>query len=80
MSPLAQEVIETLAKEEDTALLAEVLDFYEYVKAKKNRGKWQNIPQVEPTSEEVKICNQYKEEEHEWVDFEVLAQELGIDD
>ncbi|KOA20838.1 hypothetical protein CLHOM_09810 [Clostridium homopropionicum DSM 5847] len=35
MSPLAKEVIEKLSKENDAQVLAEVLDFYEYLKQKK---------------------------------------------
>ena len=40
MSPLAKEVIEKLSHEEDVELLAEVLDFYEYVKQKKIKKMW----------------------------------------
>lgn len=35
MSPLAKEIIDKLNKEEDSHVLAEVLDFYEYLKQKK---------------------------------------------
>jgi hypothetical protein len=38
MSPLAKEIIEKLNKEDDAQVLAEVLDFYEYLKQKKNKG------------------------------------------
>ena len=34
MSPLAKEIIDKLNKEEDILVLAEVLDFYEYIKEK----------------------------------------------
>ncbi|MDF2614480.1 MAG: hypothetical protein K0S71_2266 [Clostridia bacterium] len=83
MSPIAQQVIETLAKEQDTELLSEVLDFYEYIKHKKHKHTnrlWDSIEEDEATPEEIGICNRYKDEEHEFVDFHSLVQELGIDE
>lgn len=38
MSPLAKELVEKLNNEEDTQVLAQVLDFYEYLKQKKIRN------------------------------------------
>lgn len=38
MSPLAKEIIEKLNREEDSEVLSEVLDFYEYLKQKKIRA------------------------------------------
>jgi hypothetical protein len=35
MSPLAKEIIDKLNNEKDSEVLAEVLDFYEYIKQKK---------------------------------------------
>jgi len=35
MSPLAEEIINKLNKEQDITVLAEVLDYYEYLKQKK---------------------------------------------
>ncbi|MGL4346347.1 MAG: hypothetical protein ACRCTE_14200 [Cellulosilyticaceae bacterium] len=80
MSPLAKEVIEKLSHEEDVELLAEVLDFYEYVKQKKVKKMWEKIEEVEPTDEEVEICNQYQSKEQELMDFNSLVQELGLDE
>jgi len=83
MSPIAQQIIDTLTKEQDTELLSEVLDFYEYIKQKKlklAKISWDSIEEDEPTSEEEEICNKYKHEEHELVDFHSLVQELGEDD
>lgn len=80
MSPLAKEVIEKLSHEEDVELLAEVLDFYEYVKQKKAKRMWESIQETEPTSEEIKICNQYQNEEQELLDFDSFVQELGLDE
>ena len=37
MSPLAKEIIDRLNREDDELILSEVLDFYEYVKQKKQR-------------------------------------------
>lgn len=37
MSPLAKDIIEKLNNEQDTRVLAEVLDFYEYLKQKNDK-------------------------------------------
>lgn len=42
MSPLAKEIIDKLNREEDSQVLAEVLDFYEYLKQKKNKELQKN--------------------------------------
>ena len=45
MSPLAKMIIQALENEDDDIVLAEVLDFYEYLKEKKKRQKdilWKN--------------------------------------
>jgi hypothetical protein len=44
MSPLAKEIIEKLNKEEDPRVLAEVLDFYDYLKQKKQKELQKNGP------------------------------------
>ena len=80
MSPLAKEVIENLSHEEDVELLAEVLDFYEYVKQKKIKKMWETMEEVDPTDEEIKICNEYQSKEQEMMDFDSLVQELGLDE
>ena len=80
MSPLAKEVIEKLSHEEDNELLAEVLDFYEYVKHKKFKNMWENIKEVEPTEEEIEKCNAYQSKSQEMMDFDLLIQELGLDE
>ena len=80
MSPLAKEVIDKLSQEEDTELLAEVLDFYEYVKQKKIKKMWESIEEVDPTDEEIEICNQYQSTKQEVMDFDSLVQELGLDE
>ena len=62
MSPLAKMIIQALENEDDDIVLAEVLDFYEYLKEKKKRQKdilWKNIQEDEPTNEEVEIINNY---------------------
>lgn len=80
MSPLAKEVIEKLSHEDDVELLAEVLDFYEYVKQKKVKKMWESIKETEPTDEERELCNQYQSKEQELVDFDLLVQELGLNE
>lgn len=63
MSPLAKQVIDVLEKEEDNNLLAEVLDFYGYLKAKKRKEedmKLQLVKEDEATEEEVAIINRYE--------------------
>jgi hypothetical protein len=83
MRPLAKEIIEKLNKEEDVRVLAEVLDFYEYLKQKKSKElqkKWTNIDEVEPTEEESRICQQYKDENEEIISLENLMQELNLNE
>ena len=80
MSPLAKEVIEKLSHEEDVELLAEVLDFYEYVKQKKIKKMWETMEEVDPTDDEIEICNEYQSKEQEVMDFDLLVQELGLDE
>ena len=56
MSPLEKMIIQALENEDDDIILAEVLDFYEYLKEKKKRQKdtlWKNIQEDEPTNEEI---------------------------
>ena len=53
MSPLEKMIIQALENEDDDIILAEVLDFYEYLKEKKKRQKdtlWKNIQEDEPTN------------------------------
>ena len=82
MSPLAKEIIEKLNKEDDAQVLAEVLDFYEYLKQKKNKGlqrRWVYIEEDEPTEEEIKLYKQYKESKEEFIPLENIMQELNLD-
>ncbi len=82
MSPLAKKVIEVLKNESDEVVLAEVLDFYEYLKQKKrNTDIWKNISEDEPTKDEIKIINNYiKEENKESVSLDSLVKDLGLDE
>ena len=55
MSPLAKQVIKSLSQEKENLILAEVLDFYEYLKVKRKRdieNQWQNVEDEIPTEEE----------------------------
>ncbi|MBU3109857.1 hypothetical protein [Clostridium gasigenes] len=82
MSPLAKEVIDVLGKEEDNNLLAEVLDFYGYLKAKKRKEediKWQLVKADEATDEEVDIINRYESNKTDnSISLDMLTKELGI--
>lgn len=82
MSPLAKEIIEKLNKEEDIKVLAEVLDFYEYLKQKENKHsqkKWLDIVEVEPTDYEKKLYQQYKNSNEEIIPLENIINELNLD-
>jgi hypothetical protein len=82
MSPLAKEIIEKLNKEEDVKILAEVLDFYEYLKQKGNKHshkKWLEIAEEEPTDDERKLYQQYKSSNEEVIPLENVINELNLD-
>lgn len=82
MSPLAEEVIKKLSKEQDKQVLAEVLDFYEYLKQKKEKElqkEWDSIEEDEPDAEEIKTCNEYKKSEEDLIPLENLIRELNLD-
>lgn len=81
MSPLAKEIIEKLNREEDSQVLAEVLDFYEYLKQKKNKSiqnRWQHLEEDEPTEEETKLYKQYKDVKEEFIPLENIMKELNL--
>ncbi|MEG0799491.1 MAG: hypothetical protein RSG51_03660 [Bacilli bacterium] len=63
MNPLTKEVIDILEKEEDNNLIAEVLDFYEYLKVKKEKEEAvkSNLVKVDECEiEECKNCKHVK--------------------
>ena len=84
MSPLAKMIIHALENEDDDIVLAEVLDFYEYLKEKKKRQKdilWKNIQEDEPTNEEVEIINNYiQNDSNDTISLDDLAKDLGINE
>lgn len=83
MSPLAKEIIDKLNREEDELVLSEVLDFYEYVKQKKQRElqkKWDIIEEVEPMEDEKKLYQDYKNKEDEVVTLENVIKELNLNE
>lgn len=83
MSPLAKEIIEKLNKEKDTRVLAEVLDFYEYLKQKRNKElqkKWANVDEVEPSEDEIKLYENYKESKEELIPLDDFMKELNLDE
>ncbi len=79
MSPLAKEVIDKLSKEHDAQVLAEVLDFYEYLKQKKEK-EWNIIKEDEPDEEEIKILKEYKNSQEDLIPLEDLIKELNLDE
>jgi len=83
MSPLAKEIIDKLNKEEDILLLAEVLDFYEYIKQKKYKDlqkKWLQIEEEEPTEDEIKLYQEYKDIKEEEIPLENIIRELNLNE
>ncbi|BAH07759.1 hypothetical protein [Clostridium kluyveri] len=81
MSSLAKKIIEKLNKENDVQILAEVLDFYEYLKQKKSENlqkRWECIEEDEPTEEEIKSYDQYKESKEEVIPLENIMEELNL--
>ncbi|MCB2288510.1 hypothetical protein LGK97_01850 [Clostridium sp. CS001] len=83
MSPLAKEIIEKLNKEKDSRVLGEVLDFYEYLKQKKDKElqkKWADIDEDEATEDEKKSYQQYKNLNEQVIPLENLMKELNLDE
>ena len=83
MSPITKkEVIEKLSKEEDAQVLAEVLDFYDYLKEKKSKlvqNKWEKIEYTEPTAEEIRLFQEHKKIQEECVPLKNVIKELNLD-
>ena len=81
MSPLAKEIIDRLNRENDELILSEVLDFYEYVKQKKQselQRNWSQIEEDEPAQDEIKLYEDYKNEKEETVSLESVIRELNL--
>ena len=81
MSPLAKKIIDRLNREDDELILSEVLDFYEYVKQKKQselQKKWSKIEEDDPTQDEIKLYEDYKNEKEETVSLESVIRELNL--
>ncbi|HHU90386.1 MAG TPA: hypothetical protein GXZ22_04940 [Clostridiaceae bacterium] len=85
MSPLSKELIIKLAKENDSELLKEVLNYYAFLKNKKEqeaKKQWESIKEVQPDKEEIKIINEFENspEKFEFVSMEEVLKELGINE
>ena len=85
VSPLSRELIIKLAKENDSELLREVLNYYAFLKNKKEqevRKQWESIEEVQPDKEEIEIINEFEKnrEKFEFVSMEEVLKELGIDE
>ncbi|WP_234117136.1 hypothetical protein [Clostridium hydrogenum] len=82
MSPLAKEIIDKLNNEKNSEVLAEVLDFYEYIKQKKEKElkrKWSQIEEDEPSEDEVKLYEEYRNNKEEGIALENVIKELNLD-
>ena len=82
VSPLSRELIIKLAKENDSELLREVLNYYAFLKNKKEqeaRKQWESIEEVQPDKEEIEIINEFEKnrEKFEFVSMEEVLKELG---
>jgi len=85
VSPLSRELIIKLAKENDSELLREVLNYYAFLKNKKEqeaRKQWESIEEVQPDKEEIEIINEFEKnrEKFEFISMEEVLKELGIDE
>lgn len=85
VSSLSRELIIKLAKENDSELLREVLNYYAFLKNKKEqeaRKQWESIEEVQPDKEEIEIINEFENnrEKFEFVSMEEVLKELGIDE
>jgi hypothetical protein len=85
VSPLSKELIIKLAKENDSELLKEVLNYYAFLKNKKEqeaKKQWESIKEVQPDKEEIKIINEFENspEKFEFVSMEEVLKELGINE
>jgi len=82
MTPLSKEIIQKLTKEKDPQVIAEVLDFYEYIKQKKLNTidkQWQEIEEIDPEEDELRIINEYESGEKEFTSLDTLMKELDSD-
>jgi len=55
------------------------LDFYEYIKQKKykdSQKKWSQIDEDEPTEDEIKLYQEYKDIKEEAIPLENIIREL----
>lgn len=85
VGPLSKELIIKLAKENDPELLREVLNYYAFLKNKKEqeaRKQWESIQEVQPDKEEIEIINEFENnpEKFQFVSMEEVLKELGINE
>ena len=79
VSPLSKELIIKLAKENDSEILREVLNYYAFLKNKKEqeaRKQWESIEEVQPDKEEIEIINEFEKnrEKFEFVSLEKVLK------
>ena len=85
VNPLSKELIIKLAKKNASELLKEVLNYYAFLKNKKEqeaKKQWESIEEVQPDKEEIEIINEFEKnrEKFEFVSLEKVLKELGIDE
>lgn len=83
MSPSSKELIVKLVKENDSELLKEVLNYYAFLKNKKEQEiskQWESIEEDQPDKEEIEIINEFENspEKFEFFSMEEVLKELGI--
>lgn len=85
MSPSSKELIVKLVKENDSELLKEVLNYYAFLKNKKEQEiskQWESIEEDQPDKEEIEIINEFENspEKFEFFSMEEVLKELGINE
>jgi hypothetical protein len=85
VSKLSKELIIELAKENDPEIINEVLNYYAFLKNKKEQGiskQWDSIKEVQPDEEEVDIISAFEKnpEKYEFISLEEVLKELGINE
>ncbi|MEG2246462.1 MAG: hypothetical protein RSC84_03340 [Peptostreptococcaceae bacterium] len=84
MTPLAKKIIDVISTEEDTIVLAEVLNFYEYLKDKKIKQAnviWDSIEEDDPEDDEIQIIKGHLEsKDNATISLDDLSEDLGLNE
>lgn len=63
VNPLSKELIIKLAKKNASELLKEVLNYYAFLKNKKEqeaKKQWESIEEVQPDKEKIEVINEFE--------------------